>query len=65
MIGEVDLKITFTAEYSKPRNEHTGYHDVSLSVVLPSDTSHTEITEAYNSFLRALGYHVAADEEGE
>ena len=55
MIGEVDLKVTFTAEYS---GKHTGYHDVSLSVVLSSDTSHTEITEAYNSFLRALGYHV-------
>lgn len=60
--GEVDLKITFTAEYS---GKHTGYHDVSLSVVLPSDTCHTDITEAYNSFLRALGYHVSGDEEGE
>lgn len=61
MVSEVDLKVTFTAEYS---GKHTGYYDVSLSAVFTSDTNHTDITEAYNSFLRALGYHLADEGEG-
>lgn len=49
------LVVTFKAEYSK----HTdGYKDLQLAVHLSADATHTEITEAYVSFLRALGYYV-------